>query len=750
MKLTRKIAGLALALVIAVGAVPLSAFAQQDELPAKFDPSQNGKVTAVRQSPQAFDLCWAYSTTASLEQSLIFSGLDNASVDLSESALAWFSTQSEKQLLEDEQRYGNNYIMAPVYAAARLSGIEYETDEPTYLHFPHLNPVSYSQEGICEYEIEMAENCNGERDEIKKKLMEYGGATACCYNDADCFSKYHKSYYQKDRTEVNHSVTIVGWDDNYSKDNFGKDKPEKDGAWLVKSVWGTRNDNGYYWVSYYEPELTSFIFYKLRKASSDSVYTYNGGMDRLYVSSKSAVSAANVFEAQNDETLQEVSFFIEENGGKGTNYAVKVYKDLKDGTPVGETLCAEISGRAQYDGYYTVKMPSEIRLAKGDKFSVIVTLESANGKNYFVAEDAGCKCEKGQTYYYSNDNQQWQDCTETKFKNAYINAYTKRAGKPDKSDLKDLVGKFENKDGMQRAVLYAKSVLNNDDAGFIEVSKAEKLLNAASNECGGYTVIKTAAQWNEFAKDVNSGTQYRDKTVVVEDDIDFTGTEFIPAGTDADRCFNGCFLGNGHVFKGVSIKSNNDEPKGLFGYVGNYGQVRDIVLSGCEINADTAGGIAGICAGGTITGCGFYGSINAKTCGGIVGRLENGTVSDCWSDVSEISGIIGKPSDDGKYCVQNCFSTASDDNIGVRIAESADKFAQLLNSNGGRNATVKHFGVVGGVLRTLTAVENTPDKAYETIKTESHIGVVAAASFVVIVLTAGLVVTTVVLRKKKR
>ena len=97
MKLTRKIAGLALALVMAVGAVPLSAFAQQDELPAKFDPTQSGKVTAVRQSPQAFDLCWAYSTTASLEQSLIFSGLDNASVDLSESALAWFSTQSEKQ-----------------------------------------------------------------------------------------------------------------------------------------------------------------------------------------------------------------------------------------------------------------------------------------------------------------------------------------------------------------------------------------------------------------------------------------------------------------------------------------------------------------------------------------------------------------------------------------------------------------------------------------------------------------------------
>ena len=750
MKLTRKIAAIALMLVIAVGAVPLSVFAQQDELPDKYDPTLSGRVTAVRQSPQAFDLCWAYSTTASLEQSLIFSGLDNASVDLSESALAWFSSQSEKKLLEDEQRYANNYIMAPVYAAARLCGIEYEADEPTYLHFPHLNPVSYSQQGICEYEIEMAENCCGERDEIKKKLMEYGGATVCCYNDRDFFSKDHKSYYQKDRKTVNHSVTVIGWDDDYSRDNFGRDKPEKDGAWLVKSVWGTRNDNGYYWVSYYEPELTSFIFYKMRKASNDSVYTYNGGMDRLYVSSKGAVSAANVFEAQNNETLEEVSFFIEENGGKGTDYTVNVYKDLKDGTPVSDTVCANISGRAQYDGYYTVKMPSEIKLGKGDRFSVAVTLSSDNGKNYFVAEDAGCKCEKGQTYYYSNDEQKWQDSTETSFKNAYINAYTKRSGKPDTSLLKQLVEKYDNKDGMQRAVLFAKSVLNNSDAGYIEVCKAEKLINAASNECSGYTVIKTADQWNAFAKDVNSGTQYRDKTVVVEDDIDFTGTEFISAGFDKDSCFNGCFLGNGHVFKGVSLSAKDDVPVGLFGYVGNFGQVRDIVLSGCEISADTAGGIAGICKGGTITGCGFYGSIKGKTCGGIVGWLENGTVSDCWSDVSEVSGVIGKCSDDGKYCVQNCFSTALDDNSGVRKAESADKLEQLLNSNGGRNVAVRRFGVVGGVLRTLRTVDSSPEKNEKTNVIESHFSVILTASIIAAVFVSGLVITFIVLRKKKR
>ena len=374
---------LVLSLIIAVSVFPTTVFAQTDQLPSKYDPRESGKVTPVRQTPNEFNLCWAYATVAAVEQSIIFNSIDNASVDLSESALAWFSSDSEKGVTEASERYNNNYIIAPVFAMSRLCGLQYEADEPVYLGSPYKNPVSYSQNGLSEFELESVEKVTEDRDIIKQKLMQYGGAAVCYHSDLDCFSKDHKSYYQKEHSDINHSVAVVCWDDDYSKDNFGPVKPDKDGAWLVKSVWGTRNEDGYYWISYCERELEDFYFYKVKKISSDNVYTHNGGMDRMFVSSKDPVQAANVFIAQSNELLTEVSFFVEENGGKGTRYNVKVYKDLKDGSPIGDTECADIEGNVTYDGYYTIKLPKEIELSKDEKFSVAVTLKSENGKNFF-------------------------------------------------------------------------------------------------------------------------------------------------------------------------------------------------------------------------------------------------------------------------------------------------------------------------------------------------------------------------------
>ena len=59
---------------------------------------------------------------------------------------------------------------------------------------------------------------------------------------------------------------MVGWDDNYSKDNF-RYKPANNGAWLVKGSWGADQDNdGFYWVSYDEAEFGQFCCYDLKKA----------------------------------------------------------------------------------------------------------------------------------------------------------------------------------------------------------------------------------------------------------------------------------------------------------------------------------------------------------------------------------------------------------------------------------------------------------------------------------------------------
>ena len=48
------------------------------------------------------------------------------------------------------------------------------------------------------------------------------------------------AHYTWDNAEANHAVTIIGWDDSYSKENFiAGHQPEADGAWLVKNSWGS-------------------------------------------------------------------------------------------------------------------------------------------------------------------------------------------------------------------------------------------------------------------------------------------------------------------------------------------------------------------------------------------------------------------------------------------------------------------------------------------------------------------------------
>ena len=742
MRFRRRLLCFVLVILLSVPGLQMTVFAQDTQLPSKFDPTQNGKVTAVRQTPEAFNLCWAYATVAAVEQSIIFHSIDNASVDLSESALAWFSSDSETGSIEASERYNNNYINAPVFAMSRLSGLQYETDEPVYLSAPYKNPVSYSQDGLSEFELESVEKVKADRKIIKQKLMEYGGAAVCYHSDLDCFSSDHKSYYQKERSDVNHSVTVIGWDDDYSRDYFGPVKPDSDGAWLVKSVWGTRNENGYYWISYCEAELEEFYFYKVKRTESDSVYTHNRGMDRIFVSSKDPVQAANIFTAQDDELLTNVSFFVEENDGKGTKYRVRVFKDLKEDSPIGNTECADIEGTVTYDGYYTVKLPQETSLSKGEKFSVVVTLESENGKNFFVAEDRSCECEKGQTYFYTSDKG-WQECKDSVYKNAYINAYTQKKDRPDKTELKELISELDGKKGLKRELDFAKDVLDTENASSFEVKKAIGLLRSVSNECGSYTVISSAEDWISFAENVNSGVQYRDKTVVLEADIDFSGKEFVTAGISQDRCFNGCFKGGGHLLKNIDINYSGTDPKGVFGYLGKYADVRELIVSDSSVKASVSGGIAGICCGGMITKCGYKGSIEADTGGGIVGVLEKGTLSDCWSDTKEKDSIAGELAKDEKYCVINCF-----------VSNSGEELVKQLNSNGGRNMSIERFQLSDGIIRISSFEHFTksdqPDDEDEK-QTSKKLSILVPISFAV--LAANGVILIVLhrkLRKNKR
>ena len=188
----------------------------------------------------------------------------------------------------------------------------------------------------------------------------------------------------------NHGVTLVGWNDNYSKSNFtGFSKPQNDGAWIVKNSWGNNSytDNGYTYISY---EDTSYLGHPIMFFTVDTLDAY----DHLYqydgtcftgnatkgwiplTQNRSLIS--NVFTAAGHEKVEAFSICtLEENMG----YTLDVYKNPTNLTgsnpdPTSGTLMSTQTGTIAHGGYHTIRIDSPFVVEEGDKFSAVFTLNS--------------------------------------------------------------------------------------------------------------------------------------------------------------------------------------------------------------------------------------------------------------------------------------------------------------------------------------------------------------------------------------
>ena len=82
--------------------------------------------------------------------------------------------------------------------------------------------------------------------EMKSYIKNYGGITATLATGGANKNKYinwsNNSLNNPENISIrslDHAVCIIGWDDNYSKDNFNTNyKPKNNGAWIVKNSWG--------------------------------------------------------------------------------------------------------------------------------------------------------------------------------------------------------------------------------------------------------------------------------------------------------------------------------------------------------------------------------------------------------------------------------------------------------------------------------------------------------------------------------
>ena len=417
----------------------------------------NENLPALRdQNP--YGTCWAFATTALTEINLMQNG-SYKNPDLSELHLAYFTTNTVVDPLGltegDYYSYKSNFMNLGGNFENAFSTLQKWTGAASESKAPYSSASKALQSGLnknlayddqAHIESSFITTVNMARfrstkdlsmfDPVKKMITEYGAAgiyfgaidSMNGATSAKVYSKKYKSYYNSSPIAYNHAVVVVGWDDDFPKENFAKKAPG-DGAFLVRNSWassGSLSDmdyTGYFWMSYYEASLfDNFYGIKASKADNyDNNYQYDGFFANRY---GTYGNGANVFEAKassKGEVLKAVAFY---SLAEGTNYQIDIYTNVKD-TPGSGTLVssATTTGTCDFAGYYTVPLKETVELPAGTKFAVSVTLGTSALMYDYSCSGSSFKvtAHKGETYYCSNGH--WYSFDS----NFRIKAYTDNA-----------------------------------------------------------------------------------------------------------------------------------------------------------------------------------------------------------------------------------------------------------------------------------------------------------------------------------
>lgn len=222
-------------------------------LPAKYDPRSKNTLTTIKNQFQT-GTCWAFAALSCTESNLIQKGLENQNVQFSVPSLV-LSTYANGGFYESIWDCGGTWMDSSLAMAAHR-GLCYDEYEPFVSDGTEATIVSEEKKGVCEYQLNYASTITGGRNAIKNKIKELGGVMVSYYADDLYMTFDNKSYYDPETTKysgINHAVSVVGWDDNYSKSNFlAGYQPKKtalsnvtsSAAYSLNTVGGKQTDSG--------------------------------------------------------------------------------------------------------------------------------------------------------------------------------------------------------------------------------------------------------------------------------------------------------------------------------------------------------------------------------------------------------------------------------------------------------------------------------------------------------------------------
>ncbi len=348
-------------------------------LPGSYDLRAIGKVTSVKDQGQCGS-CWAFATYGSLESYLMPVEVN----DFSENNLKNLVTNSYPDGFDYTMNDGGNHYMAMAYLN-RWTGPVNESSDP-YNPYSNVSPTDLDPvKHIQEVTFIPDRNYYLDNDNIKQALMTYGAVYTSMYMNTNFYNSSNASYYYYYSTpSANHAVCIVGWDDNYSKNNFKTPAPEN-GAFIIKNSWGTSwGDNGYFYVSYYDTMIgqNNVVFNNAETITNyNQIYQYDplGWVSSCGYYSNTAWFS-NVFTSTGYDQLAAASFYV---ASANSTYELYAYANPTNDNPSSGTLIAHKTGSISNAGYTTIEFSSAVSLQLGVKFSVVVKLTTP-GYNYPV------------------------------------------------------------------------------------------------------------------------------------------------------------------------------------------------------------------------------------------------------------------------------------------------------------------------------------------------------------------------------
>ena len=413
-----------------------------EPLPDSYDLRDYDRMTPVKNQLDC-GCCWAFASYGSMESVLIEAEGDE--FDFSE------NNMKNKNGFDWGCCDGGTAAMATAYltrwdvpeGVSWYSGPVSESDDP-YDNSSCVSPDSLTIQKHVQDVYFLPVQSPADNSLVKSIIMDDGAVFAGFqvnwspgFNMAGDSPAYYYNSTEGMTSNGGHAITLAGWDDSFSKENF-KVTPPGDGAYLIKNSWGSTwgNDSGYFYISYYDEQINDYmaLFTAEETGNYDTVYYYDvlGATRYLSYTGLKKGIFANVFPSSGNETIRAAGVYTYE-GGAGFEAEIHLNPDNGPENTTAGAVSA-VNGTFDLSGYHTVDFDIPVEISSDDKFSVIFTITNPSDDHVIPLEQkianysSAADSMPGESYFYEPNKLEWVDSyyelSEMNGPNVCIKAYT--------------------------------------------------------------------------------------------------------------------------------------------------------------------------------------------------------------------------------------------------------------------------------------------------------------------------------------